>query len=47
MTELDFSEYGQDLFLSTSEQVTEDDPANQSQNNCASCNNSLQCGMTR
>lgn len=40
MSELDFMEYGQDLFLSASEHIEEMDPANQSQTSCASCNNS-------
>jgi hypothetical protein len=37
MNEFDFSAYGQDLFLSVSEEMLEDSPPTQSQNNCASC----------
>jgi len=41
MKKNDYSfDYGEDLFLSSSEVVYNTIPANQSQNNCAACNNS-------
>lgn len=39
MDKLDFSEYGQDLFLNTFENIKPTE-LNQSQGNCASCCNS-------
>ena len=45
MTKHRFSNYGKDLFLSSSERKVGRSAPNQSQNNTSSCNNSLNCRL--